>query len=105
MIETRTADGMRCMPLTSNQSAEPTVSELVSGIADDAQLLIRQQYQMLRAEIQQDIRRTKLAIKYFSVGGAGIRRGYSFCSLPCLCYSTGSWDCRRLSAGRSLAAY
>ena len=68
MIDTPVSDGTR-QGLTANPPAgEPTLTQLVSGIADDAQRLIRQQYQMLRAEVKEDIRRTKTALAYMSVG-------------------------------------
>jgi hypothetical protein len=46
----------------------PTMAQLVSGIADDAQRLIQQQYHMLRAEVKEDMRRTKAAVQYLGVG-------------------------------------
>ena len=68
MIDTPVSDGTR-QPLTANPPAgEPTLTQLVSGIADDAQRLIVQQYQMLRAEVKEDFRRTKAAVGYMSVG-------------------------------------
>src|SRR5262245_4139712 len=53
---------------TSSPDSPPTLTELVSGIAEDAQRLIQQQYQMLRAEVKEDIRRTKSALTYMSAG-------------------------------------
>jgi MFS family permease len=68
MIDTPVSDGTR-QPLTANPpGGEPTLTQLVSGIADDAQRLIVQQYQMLRAEVKEDFRRTKAAVGYMSVG-------------------------------------
>ena len=67
MIDTPVSDGTR-QSLAANPSGEPTLTQLVSGIADDAQRLIRQQYQMLRAEVKEDFRRTKAALGYMSVG-------------------------------------
>ena len=67
MIDTPVSDGTR-QPLTASPSGEPTLTQLVSGIADDAQRLIVQQYQMLRAEVKEDLRRTKSALLYMSVG-------------------------------------
>jgi len=54
------------------------LTELVSGIADDAQRLIHQQYQMLRAEVKEDFRRTKSALAYMSVGAAALAIGVVF---------------------------
>jgi di/tricarboxylate transporter len=68
MIDTPVSDGTR-QPLTASPvTGEPTLTQLVSGIADDAQRLIGQQYQMLRAELKEDGRRTKSALGYMSVG-------------------------------------
>jgi predicted lysophospholipase L1 biosynthesis ABC-type transport system permease subunit len=67
MIDTPVSDGNR-QQLTTNPSGEPTLTQLVSGITDDAQRLMVQQYQMLRAELKEDLRRTKSALAYLSVG-------------------------------------
>jgi Putative Actinobacterial Holin-X, holin superfamily III len=75
MIDTPVADGMR-QSLTTN--GEPTLTQLVSGIADDAQRLIQQQYQMLRAELKDDFRRTLSAVKYLGVGIAAAMFGAVF---------------------------
>jgi hypothetical protein len=77
MIDTPVADGTR-QSLTALPPGEPTLSELISGIADDAQHLIRQQYQMLRAEVREDIRRTKSAVQYLGLGIAGMVIGSLF---------------------------
>ena len=68
MIDTPVSDGTR-QPLAA-PGREPTLTELVSGIADDAQRLITQQYQMLRAEVREDLRRTKAAVTYLGFGAA-----------------------------------
>jgi len=69
MIDTPITDGNRQALNTANTGGrEPTLTELVSGIADDAQRLIHQQYQMLRAELKEDIRRTKSALAYMGFG-------------------------------------
>jgi len=66
MIDSPVTDGTR-QPLAA-PGREPTLTELVSGIADDAQRLIHQQYQMLRAEVKEDVRRTKSALAYMGFG-------------------------------------
>jgi len=66
MIDTPRTDGNR--QALNTPGGEPTVTELISGIADDAQRLITQQYQMLRAEVKEDIRRTKSALAYMGFG-------------------------------------
>jgi hypothetical protein len=48
----------------------PSATELVAGIVADAQTLIRQQVIMLRAELHEDLRRTKEAAKYMGLGVA-----------------------------------
>jgi hypothetical protein len=45
-----------------------TVSELVSEIISDAQKLIRQQTDMLTAEVREDFRRSKRAAEFGSIG-------------------------------------
>lgn len=45
-----------------------TMSELVSGIIDDGQKLIKQQVDMLRAEIREDFRKTKDVAIYLGIG-------------------------------------
>ena len=71
MIDSPVTDGNR--QSLNAPAQEPTLTELVSGIADDAQRLIVQQYQMLRAEVKEDLRRTKSALKYMGLGiGASV---------------------------------
>lgn len=58
---------------TSNETtpappAQPTMTELVAGILNDAQTLIKQQIEMLRVEFKEDLRRTKDAVKYIGIG-------------------------------------
>src|SRR5687768_1986074 len=79
MIDTPVSDGTR-QPLAPAQPAgeQPTLTQLVSGIAEDAQRLIRQQYQMLRAEVKEDIRRTKTAACYMGFGAAAAAVGFLF---------------------------
>jgi len=48
--------------------SEPTVTELVSGIVNDTQTLIRQQIDLMKAELKHDIKRTADAAKYFGFG-------------------------------------
>jgi hypothetical protein len=68
MIDTPVSDGTRPQLPPAAPGHEATFSELISGIAEDAQRLLQQQYQMLRAEVKEDIRRTKQALLYMSVG-------------------------------------
>jgi VIT1/CCC1 family predicted Fe2+/Mn2+ transporter len=68
MIDTPVSDSTRQQLAPPAPAHEATLMELVSGIAEDAQRLIRQQYLMLRAEIREDIQRTKSALTYMSAG-------------------------------------
>lgn len=56
------------LPLTNNTPPSQSVSGLVSGILDDAQTLVKQQVEMLKAEVREDFRRTKRAAEYGAVG-------------------------------------
>lgn len=56
-------------PVPAPNGSGGTVTALVSGIVDDAQRLLAQQVQMLKAEVKEDFRRSKHAA-YF--GGLGI---------------------------------
>ena len=57
------------MTAPTNEVPPPTVTALVTDILDDAQKLVRQQFDMLKAEIREDVKRTKRAI---SLGGFGV---------------------------------
>ena len=50
---------------------QPSMTELVRGIVDDVQELIKQQVAMVRAEIRQDVRKTKEAVTSLALG-AGV---------------------------------
>jgi hypothetical protein len=45
-----------------------TVTELVSGIVDDAQRLFKQQLEMVRAEFKEDLRKSRQVAVAFGVG-------------------------------------
>jgi len=49
---------------------QPSITELISGILEDAQHLVRQQFEMLKAEYHEDLRRTKQAMQFAGVGMA-----------------------------------
>ena len=68
MIDAPVSDSTRQQLPPPAPGQEPSLTGLISGIAEDAQRLLRQQYQMLRAEVKEDIRRTKQALLYMSVG-------------------------------------
>ena len=71
----------------------PSLAQLVSGIADDAQKLIHQQYQMLRSEVKEDMRRTKAAVQYLGVGAglAVVGALFLLISLPLLLNWAFNW--------------
>ena len=48
--------------------SQPSMTELVRGIVDDAQELIKQQVAMVRAEIRQDMQKTKEAVLSLAAG-------------------------------------
>ena len=50
-------------------AGQGTITELVSGIMNDAQKLARQQIDMLKAEFKEDLARTKRATEF---GGLGV---------------------------------
>jgi uncharacterized membrane protein YqjE len=52
-----------------DSSGNGTVTSLIAGILDDAQKLARQQFDMLKAEIHEDLRSSKRAAEY---GGLGV---------------------------------
>jgi len=55
-------------PPVAPVQSESTVTELVSGIVNDTQKLIRQQIDLMKAEIKYDIKRTADAAKFFGIG-------------------------------------
>lgn len=50
-------------------AANGTMTGLVSGILDDAHTLVRQQFEMLKAEVHEDFQRSKRAAEF---GGLGV---------------------------------
>ena len=67
MVDTQVADDIRQVGLAPVDAGHATLTKLISGIADDAQRLIQQQYQMLRAEVREDLRRTKSVVVYLGI--------------------------------------
>ncbi|QDU21252.1 phage holin family protein [Urbifossiella limnaea] len=57
-------------PTPAPATPQGTVTELVSGIIGDMQKLARQQLEMLKAEIREDMSRTKRAMVYGGVSVA-----------------------------------
>ena len=51
------------------ESDSMTMTELVSGLVEDAEKLLQQQIEMFKAEFQEDLRRTRQATE---LGGVGI---------------------------------
>jgi uncharacterized membrane protein YqjE len=56
-------------------SGGQTVTELVTGIINDAQHLLRQQIEMLKSEFHEDLRRTKQATLLGGLGIVGLTVG------------------------------
>lgn len=56
------------MPDTHTLPEQASLTELVSGIIDDSQQLLKQQMQMFKAEIKQDLRKTTDSVKYLGIG-------------------------------------
>lgn len=50
---------------------EPSMTSLVSGIIDDVQELIKQQADLIRSEIKDDMQKTKVAVSSMAAG-AGV---------------------------------
>jgi uncharacterized membrane protein YqjE len=93
MIDTPSTTEMNRQALNT-ADGQPTLSQLVSGIADDAQRLIQQQYHMFRAEVREDMRRTKAAVQYLGVGAGLAMVGVVFLlvSLPLLLNWAFNWE-------------
>jgi len=61
---------MTSTPPQDGRSDQSTITELVAGILNDAQSLIKQQFAMLRAEVKQDVSRATQASKFLGIGAA-----------------------------------
>lgn len=59
---------MTATPIDTSPTSDPPVSQLIAGIVNDAQTLIGQQVQMLRAEVIEDFNRSKRAAEFASAG-------------------------------------
>lgn len=67
MSTTDTAPPTAAKPDDTSRT-EPSVTRLVSGIIDDAQKLLRQQADMLKAEVREDFQRSKRAAEFGALG-------------------------------------
>jgi len=56
-------------------AGQQSMTELVSGIVSDAQRLFGQQIDMVKAEVKEDVRKTKQTALAFAAGGALIALG------------------------------
>jgi len=64
-------------PATGSGAApQSNVTSLVSGIVDDAQKLLRQQAEMLKAEVKEDFQRSKRAAEFGSMGIVALTVGF-----------------------------
>lgn len=68
MIESDPTLTSRPAEVGFTEGTHATVTELVRGILDDAQKLARQQVDMLKAEFKEDVRQTKRAVEFGSIG-------------------------------------
>jgi hypothetical protein len=55
--------------------SEPSMTSLVGGIADDLQTLLKQQLQLTRHEIEEEVRKSKEAVALLAVGIATLFLG------------------------------
>ena len=55
-------------PVPNEKPTEGSVTGLVSGIINDAQTLLKQQADMLKAEVREDFKRSKRAAEFGAVG-------------------------------------
>ena len=65
---TTTLDSPQTPSSTPEPDASGSVTGLVSGLMDDAQTLLHQQVQMLKAEVREDLNRSKMAFEFGAVG-------------------------------------
>jgi Putative Actinobacterial Holin-X, holin superfamily III/Uncharacterised MFS-type transporter YbfB len=49
-------------------NSEPTLTQLVSGLVSDAKLLLRQELALAKHEIQEEVRKTKIAVACLGAG-------------------------------------
>jgi peptidoglycan biosynthesis protein MviN/MurJ (putative lipid II flippase) len=49
-------------------NSEPTLTQLVSGLVSDAKLLLRQELALAKYEIQEEVRKTKIAVACLGAG-------------------------------------
>ena len=70
-----TAPDLTSPTLHPADAPQGTVTELVSGILADVQKLARQQLDMLKAEIREDMDRTKRALMFGGIGVAMLTVG------------------------------
>jgi hypothetical protein len=74
MIETQprltaSSGSLDTPPASLEAPTAGTMTTLISGILDDAQKLARQQFDMLKAEVHEDLRQSRRAAEY---GGLGV---------------------------------
>lgn len=60
----------------ANGNGNGNVTKLVSGIIDDAQRLLGQQVEMLKAEVKEDFRRSKRAAEFGALGVVMLTVGF-----------------------------
>jgi uncharacterized membrane protein YqjE len=66
---------------TNRLESEPSISSLVGGIITDAQELIRQEMQLARRELQEEVHKAKTAVLSLALGA-----GIAFFGMMLLCF-------------------
>jgi hypothetical protein len=61
---------------TNEARADGSLTTLVTGILDDAQKLVRQQFEMLKAEVQADMRKSRRAAEFGGIGAVLLTVGF-----------------------------
>lgn len=61
---------------SANCPPNGTVTSLVSGILDDAQKLVRQQFDLLKTELREDIQKSKRAAQFGGLGAVMLTVGF-----------------------------
>ena len=61
---------------TVNGATTGTMTTLVSGILDDAQKLVRQQFEMMKIELKEDVEKSKRAAQFGALGAVMLTVGF-----------------------------
>lgn len=75
-VQPRMPDTTNTVVRTGEIRPEGSLTTLVTGILDDAQKLVRQQFEMLKVEIQEDIRKSRRAAEFGGLGAVLLTVGF-----------------------------